>query len=269
MKAFLAAGEKFFTPLTLFAFNILVIVVVELTGDGQYFAQTGFIHLLALLFVGFVLVQIFTEYAFGDYLLKGFLRIQLAFFMFLAMIHIYEYFAEQVFMMRGDVAGLTVIAGYFVWLFSTFIALRFVLRVYYKENLTLSIILSGIVALCFLGLVAPNAFPVVVSWFPAWFPDLILLGIVTVAVLGIYYVQRIKKIMPIFRDYSRYMTIASVLMVVTAFSEYFEGINFLESFGISHTQNLYFSHFVLFAALSLLLIGYNKLKKPTGIYADM
>lgn len=269
MKILASSVEKLFTPLTLIVINLAIIVAAEVSGGGVFFEETGLIHALAIIFVALILVRIFTDYAFSDYILKGFLKIQLTFLLFLGLVHVYEYIAEHVFMIREDVAQLTVMASYFVWLLSLLLALGFVLRIYYKKSPVILYALWGFFVVCVAGLIAPNVSPALVEWFPVWFPKLILFGTVVFGVAGILSLRKLREIMPVFREYSYYAAPATILLILASFSEYFEATHTLQIFGIPDIQNLYLSHFLLYIALSILLIGFGKLKKPQGIYADM
>ncbi|MCK9344743.1 MAG: hypothetical protein M0P64_01300 [Candidatus Pacebacteria bacterium] len=269
MKILASTIEKLFTPYVLIALNVAIILLAEFAGGGTFFAATGLAYLIAVLFVGLIIVRIFSDYAFSDYILKGFLKIQLTFLLFLGLVQFYEYFALNIFSIRPDVVQLTVVASYFMWILSLFLALGFVFRIYYKQSSIIMATLWGLFLLCFAGLIAPNVSTTVVSWFPVWFPKLILMGIVVSATAGIFAVKKLSEIMPVFVEYSHYAIPATILLVLTGFSEYFEATGGLQSFGISAVQNVYISHFLVYAALSLLLIGFGKLKRPQGIYADM
>lgn len=269
MKILASTIEKLFAPYVLIALNIAIILLVEFGGGGTFFAETGLVHVLAIVFISLIIIRIFTDYAFSDYILKGFLRIQLAFFLFLGFVHIYEYLGEYVFLLREDVVQLTVMASYFVWLLSLFLALAFVLRIYYKKSPMIMVGLWSFFGLCIVGLVAPSLSPGVVAWFPLWFPKLIILGIIVVGIAGILAIKRLCEIMPVFTEYSHYAIPATIFLIFASFFEYFEASGYLQIIGISDVQNLYLSHFSVYIAFSLLLVGFGKLKRPQGIYADM
>lgn len=269
MKTISSLIEKIFTPLTLVVFNIAIIVAMEIVGVNTNFAENGAMHAFDILFVGLILLRIFSDYAYSDHILKGFLKIQLTFFLFFGFVHLYEYFAEYFFMIREDVVDLTVMASYFVWFISIFLSLGFVFQIYYKMSRWVTVALWGFFAICFTGLVAPNISAAVVAWFPLWFPKLILVGIVTFAIAGIFALRKLREIMPVFKVYSYYVITASILLTLNAFVEYFESIGGIPQLGISALQNHYLSHFVFYVSLSVLLVGFGKLEKPKGIYEDM
>jgi len=269
MKTSTSFIEKIFSPYALIALNIVIVLICEFLGGGTYMAETGFVHAIAVVFVGLIIIRIFSDYAFSDYILRGFLKIQLTFFLFLGFVHIYEYFAEHVFIMREDVVQLTVMASYFVWLISIFLALGFVFRIYYKKSPAVMALLWAIFALCIVGLIAPSVSDAVVAWFPLWFPKLILTGIVVVGILGIWALKKLAVIMPVFREYSYYAIPATIFLVLASFSEYYESVGVSHLIGASEFQGLYISHYTIYICLSLLLVGFGKLKKPKGIYEEM
>lgn len=265
----LAPFEKLFTLYALIALNLVIILSAEFVGGGTYFAETGLMHAIALLFVVFIIVRIFSDYAFNDYILKGFLKIQLAFFLFLGVVHVYEYIGLDVFMLDADVVELSVMGSYLLWIFGILLALEFVFRIYSKKSALFTIIICALLIGGFSVLVGANISPAVADVLPEWLPLVILAGIVGFGIISIIAIVKIREIMPVFAGYSRSAIPAIILVILSAFSEYFESTGSLVSFGISETQILYIAHFLIYIALSFLLVGFGKLKKPTGIYSEM
>ncbi|MFA5997006.1 MAG: hypothetical protein WC791_00795 [Candidatus Paceibacterota bacterium] len=253
----------------LIALNVAIIILAEFVGGGTLFAESGLAYIIAVLFVILIAVRVLADYAYGDYILKGFMKIQLTFLMLLGLVQLYEYVGLNIFLIRPDVVQLTVEASYFVWILSAFLSLAFVFRIYYNKSQAIMVALWAFFALCIVGLIAPSISPAVVSWFPVWFPKLILTGITVAGVVGILALRRLREIMPVFTEFSHYSIPATILLILTGFSEYFEAYEVLQDFGISLIQNVYISHFFVYVALSLLLIGFGKLQKPKGIYEDM
>lgn len=264
----LAPFEKLLTS-KIIVLNLAILFAAEIAGEGKFFAETGLVHAVALIFVGLIFVRIFSDYAFSDYILRGFLKIQLSFFLFLGLIHVYEYFGLNVFEFNDEIVELSAMASYFLWIVGVLIALEFVFRIYYKKSNYLMIFLSSIVVFGFLVLLAANLFGGFAEALPEWLPLVMLASIVGFGVWGIVSMLKIRKIMPVFSEYSYYAISAMVIFMATAFTEYFESAHTLNTIGISDTQNLYISHFLIYAVLSILLVGFGKLKKPKGIYADM
>ncbi|MEK7568918.1 MAG: hypothetical protein AAB497_02295 [Patescibacteria group bacterium] len=265
----LAPFEKLFTPYLLIALNLAIVLSAEFVGGGAYFAETGLMHGIAIVFVGLIIVRIFSDYAFSDHILRGFLKIQLAFFLFFGLVHVYEYLGLHFSMLSGEVVELSVAWSYLLWFIGVILALEFVFRIYRKKSMVFTAVLSMLLAAGFIGLIGANVSPVFAENLPIWLPVAILIGIVGFGAVGILSIRNIREIMPVFEEYSHYAIPAMVLVILAAFSEYFESTGTLQAFGISDTQNLYIAHFLVYAAASLLLIGFGKLKKPTGIYSEM
>jgi hypothetical protein len=261
--------DKIFSPIVLILLNLAIIKAAEFVGGGKFFAETGLIHGIVLVFVFLILARIFSEYAFGDYILKGFLKIQMAFFLFLGFVHIYEYLGVDVLVIKDSVVELSVTLFYLLWLIGNLIALEFVFRIYEKKSFLKNSIFAGGFVLVSVGIIALHAFSGLVEELPSWTSDAILLAVVVLGVYSSLRILKIKEIMPIFNNFAIYTVPAIALVVLATFSEYSESVGFLSRFNISPTQNLYLSHFIIYAALSLLLIGFGKLKQPTGIYSEM
>jgi len=265
----LALFEKLFNPYALIALNLAIILSAEFAGGGEYFAESGLAHGIAILFVVLIIIRIFSDYAFSDYILRGFLKIQLAFFLFLGLVHVYEYLGLDVFMLSAEVVELSVMGSYLLWILGLLLAIEFVFRIYSKKSVMFTVILSALLISGFSVIVVASISPAVAVSLPEWFPLVILAGIVGTGIINILAIMKIREIMPVFADYSQYAIPATVLVVLAAFSEYFESTGSLSTFGISDTQVLYFAHFFVYIALSLLLVGFGKLKKPKGIYEEM
>lgn len=265
----LAPFEKLFTPYILIALNLAIILAAEFVGGGAYFAETGLVHGIAIIFVGLIIVRIFSDYAFSDRILRGFLNIQLAFFLFFGLVHVYEYLGLHFLMLGDEVVELSVAWSYLLWFIGVILALEFVFRIYRKRSMVFTAVLSVFLAVGFIGLIGVNVSPLFAESLPAWLPVAILVLIVGFGATGIFFIKKTREIMPVFEEYSHYAIPAMVLVVLAAFSEYFESTGSLGSFGISEIQNLYIAHFLVYAAACLLLIGFGKLKKPTGIYSEM
>ncbi len=265
----LAPFEKLFTPYALIVLNVAIILAAEFTGGGTYFAETGIMHAIAIVFAGLIIVRIFSDYAFSDRILRGFLKIQLAFFLFFGLVHVYEYLGLHFLMFGNEVVELSVAFSYLLWFLGVLLALEFVFRIYRKKSIVVTVILSALLAVGFLGLIGVNVSPALVESLPAWLPIAVLVLIACFGTAGIFFIKKVREIMPVFEEYSYYAIPAMILVVLAAFSEYFESTGTLRSFGISDTQNFYIAHFLVYAAASILLIGFGKLKKPTGIYSEM
>lgn len=265
----LAPFEKLVTPYVLIALNIAIMIGAEFVGGGVYFETTGLVHAFAIFFVALIIVRIFSDYAFSDHILRGFLRIQLGFFLFLGLIHVYEYLGLYVLNINDVVVESTAVLAYLLWIIGNTLAIQWVLRIYNKTSTNLVPIFGLAIALVASLIVGMHVFSSSIHEVPEWTHGVALSVVVVSAIFSIWKLNQMKKIMPVFAEYASYANPAITLVTLAVFSEYSESEGFLSIFGVSETQNLYISHFIIYAALSLLLIGFGKLKKPQGIYADM
>lgn len=265
----LAPFEKLFTPYVLIALNLVIILCAEFVGGGIYFSETGLIHAIALLFVGLIIVRIFSDYAFSDHILKGFLKIQLTFFLLLGLIHVYEYLGLYVLNINDVVVESTAVLAYIIWLIGNTFAIEWVFRIYRQSSTKLVVILGAMIGLVVALAVTLHIFSDNIHGIPEWIHGATPSLLVLFAGLSIWRLNQIKGIMPVFSSYSHYAVPAIVLVALAGFSEYAESEGFFSTLGIPEVQNLYISHFLIYAALSLLLVGFGKLKKPQGIYAEM
>lgn len=262
--------EKLLSPYSLIALNLAIIFSAEFFGGGTYFEETGLMHAIAIVFVVLILIRIFSEYAFSDHILRRFLKIQLGFFLFLGFIHVYEYFGLHYSLTDPEAIELSVMLAYLIWILGVLIGLESVFRIYYKKSVAFMATLYAFLLVGVFWIIALNVSHEFVEEMEEWIPLIGLSLIVIFGALAIVSTRKIREIMPVFKEYSHYAIPAIVLIVFAALSEYFESTHYLlDVLGITDTQNLYFAHFFMFAALSLLLIGFGRLKKPKGIYADM
>lgn len=260
----LALIEKIFSPKILIALNVALILLMEFVGGGSYFAKTGLVHAIALIFVGLIIVRIFSEYAFSDYILKGFLKIQLGFFLFLGLVHIYEYLAMYVFSLNHEAVELSAMICYFIWILGVLTATEFIFRIYQKKSATLTSFLVALIVAGAALVLAMNINGELAEVLEKWVPLVASIGIAGLGAFGIISIRKMRKIMPVFAEYSYYAIPAIALLFLTAFAEYFESIHLFSS----DTQLLYIAHFFLYSALSLLFVAFGKLKKPKGIYME-
>ena len=265
----IAPFEKMFTPYVLIALNLAIIIGAEFVGGGTYFEQTGLIHAFAILFVVLIVARIFSDYAFSDHILRGFLKIQLGFFLFLGLIHVYEYLGLYIYMLNDEVVESSAVIAYLIWLIGNTLAIEWVFRIYRQSSAKLVSIFGTAIALLVSLIVTLHIFSQSIHEIPEWTHGVALSLLLASAVLSIWRLIQIKKIMPVFNDYARYAIPSIVLVAIAGLSEYAEAEGFFSTIGIPEIQNLYISHFIIYAALSILLIGFGKLKKPQGIYADM
>lgn len=260
--------EKLFTPYALLVLNVAIILAVEFLGGGRFFEETGIVHAIAIIFVGLIIVQIFSDYAFSDFILKRFLAVQLAFFLFLGLVHIYEYVGLRIITLDEGTVEQSVMISYLIWILGVFLSFASVSRIYYKRSMFMIALLSVLISMSAIYVVGINVSSVLAQNIMPWFHLATFACIVLLGVGGIMYMNRVAKIMPVFGAYARYAKPAIIFLIFAALFEYFESTHFLSAYGISDTQDLYIAHFLIYATLSLLFVGFSKFKNPSGIYEE-
>ena len=261
--------DKLINPTLLIVLNILILVASEFVGGGTYFDESGMIHAVAIVFVVLIVIRILSDYAYGDAMLKTFSKIQVGFFLFLGIIHVYEYLGLNVLPMRAEIVEFSVLSAYLLWFLGNVIALEFMFRSYTKRATFWCIpgcLLTGLLTVYLVWL---NFSHNLIDALPSWAPHAALFAVFALAIGTSVALSRLKVIMPIFENYGKYAIAANVFVAIVAFSEYTEATGILTDRGFSATQNLYLSHYPVFIALSLLLVAVGKFKRPTGIYADL
>ena len=261
--------DKLINPTLLIVLNILIIVAAEFVGGGTYFDKSGLIHAIAAIFIALIIVRIASDYAYGDAILKTFSKIQVGFLLILVIIHIYKHVGLPVFHLRPEIMVYSVLLTYFLWFVGNIIALQFMFRAYdgrpafrYNMGWYLAVVLASYIVLLNFSSTFANAIL-------SWAPHAVIIAVFALAIGTSVSLWRLMKIMPIFKNFGKYKIVANVLFALVASLEHPAVKGFLIDLGFPSAQYLYLSHYLLFIALSLLLVAVGKFKRPTGIYADL
>lgn len=243
-------------------------IAAELISGIAFFPDSGMIHATVAVFVVLIVVRILSDYAYRDPILKTFSKIQVGFFLFLGIIHLYEFLGHSVFMMQQEIVHVSVLVAYLFWLLGNLAALEFVLRTYYRKS-TFWASLTYVLLLLIAGLLIwLNLYSSAIVVAPQWLPLAAFVGTVLLAILASTALWKLKKIMPIFNKFAYYTIPGMVLVVFASLFQYTESMVLSVQTGMAPTNDMYLSHFAIFAALCLLLIAVGKFKRPTGIYAE-
>jgi len=125
--------DKLINPITLLLLGIGLIAVIEISGGGTFFADSGIVHSIVIFYVVLIVIRILSEYAYGDTILRTFSKIQVGFVLFLGMVHVFEYIGLNIFMLQKETVEFSIIGAYILWLFGNIAALEFMFRTYYKN----------------------------------------------------------------------------------------------------------------------------------------
>lgn len=261
MKSF-SMIEKFFSPAVLVVLNIAIILIVEYAGGGRYFAETGLVHAIAIVFVVLIIARIFSDYEHSYKEIKGFLVVQLAAFFLLGIVHVYEYLGLHVLNLNSSVVELSVVMSYMIWFLCLLLSLELVSRAYYGGRGIVMWMLIAIISLVSLVLIGINISSSLVSYLPSAIGQMMLVFMVALAIMEVSSLAGVKQVLPVFFGFSNYSIPATMLLFVSAFFEYIESSGILSLFRMPDTQITYISHFLIYAVLSLLFVAIGKLKIP-------
>lgn len=251
---------------SLLTINILLIFSVELT--GRFFADTGLIHLIAIVFVILALVRAAIHPHVYDRFLEPIIHRGIFAMLVFATSHVVEYAGFMIyFLPRAAISAnvvnfylasiLIVITGVEVFVgkldkFShrtikplEIIAGFFVLLILYTLSHTRSINLS------------PSSIQTYAY----------LTAILTVVFFSLWRLMVLKNRVPLMTNFVKYFMAAFILVGLSALFYILEGI--LTISGISFLQLIYFNHFLFYGALSLIFLAYDRLLHLGGLYNDI
>ena len=260
-------AEKFLNIYTLLIVNLAIIAIAELIGTGRYFYDTGFIHLIGIIFIGLAVYRIFTRYYFQDQFFKKFLKLSLTAFTILATTQIFEYLWIKFLPLKQGMAEAGVIGLYFVSLLFLIAGLKFILGTAQQKpdiNLRLPAIIMLLTVVFSIVFMASGA-PI----FEKNIEVFIYVYLVLVAILGIFAINtslKIKKVLPLFKKFVNYLIPGIIFIVIASLFEFFKLLEF--SF-INEIQIAYLAHFAIYFALSFMFLGFGKLLNLGGIYEDI
>jgi hypothetical protein len=257
--------EKILSPWVIVAINIAIILATEFTGD--LFIQTGIIHILALAFLGLGVSRIFVHYQTFDQYLQPLVLGSVAAILLFSFSHIVEYssFDHNGHEMYADTLYVDVTNMYMTAML--LVALGAQIFIYRQTRALLGI---GMMSVVFLAIFATTILGLLRMYELSLEPDepwiylhsgLVLL----VTILSITRVRILGKTASLVKGFTGYIAVAFVLIAAAALDYILYEL--LEEFGVPDVQIIYISHFLFFAALSLMFLAYPKLAKPKGIYA--
>lgn len=261
--------DRIFNPPSLVVINLLIIIVVEFTGNGKFFFETGLIHAVAILFIALTTSRIFYHYYTYDPIFEKFVHSALAASVIFASSHIFEYISMVVFSHYTDAIFANVINFYLIGFILIIIGAESFLRIVASRS-TYLIKLFAVAIAVFSGLIILFALNnELISLEPSGLAPFVYAFLIGVfSFLGIYIVFKIKKTVPISAAFSNYLLSSIILIIISTLPYVFYEFIKEELYGyIKEYQIIYFSHFAFFAALSLLFLAFTKLKWG-GLYEE-
>jgi hypothetical protein len=258
--------KKMVYPLFLLLVNAAIIVATQVTGGGTWFAESGVIHLLALIFCGLSVITIFKlRHLEGEVFMSVFKSFLAALVLF-SFVHVLEFVVNAVPNegLKG-VADLIVIILYAMGLVQISDGYKNVLLLRKTEDDRVPQ-LPGIMLLV-LALIC-----LVVYMIPAledakpFLPVMMLFFTIPLAINLVHRGHRMVKLMPMLTGFMQYMRLSFLLI---AFASAFEFLESVQISAIPEEQMTYFAHYAFYAAISLQLLGFSTLFTLGGIYEEL
>lgn len=257
--------EKIFNHWTMLGLNVLIIFIVEFT--GTLFADTGLIHLIAIIFIILGASRIFVHHDVYDQYLKPFIHGGIFALITFAASHVIEYTSHMYLNLPYDVISTNVINLYLASLLIITLGIEYFLRkIDKRSNILIPIILIGIISAFSALATSLSGREISLD------PDkplmyIYTLAIIIVTVFGIARLLRIKKHVSILVNFINYF-VAGYLLIGFSSLQYVLYEVFL-SLGIPLFRIVYTSHFLFYGALSLMFLAFVRLAQLGGIYTEI
>ncbi len=257
--------EKYLNYYTLGAMNLALILITELSGD--FFEETGIIHLLSLLFLPLALGMYLRagQYVASDHFLKFFLKITFLLLFIFPLIHPAEMLLQAVFSLSDETKDAFTLGAYLVSILGILAAAEYILSSWRRKTkwlyvLTLFLVfIFGFISFCLLAFWRGEESSAMIT-------GVIALLVALAGVYSIFRIVKLKRVMPVLGNFIHYFSFAILFFTLSGLFEYFEINNLI---GLPEVQNAYIAHFLIFATISVYILGLAKLIRPGGIYEDM
>ena len=257
--------EKILNEWVLLAINVTILLATELS--GQYFAKTGIIHLIAIVFVILGISRIFIHYDAYDRYLRLLIRGGSVALVIFSISHLVELLGYVYFKNYVDAIFINVINFYIISMLAVAIGAEYFLRTLKRGRMTTIVVLGMGVAVFFILTILILFNKVLVSLEPDGLtPYIYGLLVVVASVFSINRLVSIKKHVSIMVGFVNYFIAAFVLITISALQYVFYDV--LEGLGMPDFQVVYVSHFLFYGALTLMFLAFVRLTDLGGIYKE-
>ncbi len=258
-----------FEPAILVAINAIVIVVVELAGNGLLFFQTKAVNILELLFVLLAITRIFSKYGITDPVLRRFLRGSMLAMIMLAAAPVVQLAAGPIMRLSESTVLLNTVNLYIVSFLVIIISVEGFLASYAKRS-PLTVWLPVIIFLLFVGISSYNvatdaSFPLDAT---SPLPGLYVASFLTIAALGFEHLLQVIRVMPFLKLFVYHLIVGTMLIAASAVPYIMIQVIQSSRAWPLH-QIVYAGHFMAYAALSVMFLGFGHLTQLGGVYQDI
>lgn len=256
--------EKVLSVKVLIAINIIIILAAEMTGD--LFLTTGLIHMIALLFLLLGISRIFVHYNSFDQYLQPLTLGSVGALLLFSFSHLTEYFSfghgEEHYSdaLYVDVTNIYMTAMLLVALGAQYFLAKRAGRYKLFSALTLGFLGSFLVTI--LGFMRVIEISLEPDEMDVYLYTALVIGVTTVSVVRLF---KLGQVVSIMKSFAWYIVVAFTL--VTAAALHYLLYEILEHLGMPDVQIIYISHFLFYAALSLMFLAFSRLANLGGIYA--
>lgn len=259
--------EKIFSFPAVVILNTAIIIIVELTGNGKFFFESGAIHAIAIFFVIAASLEVFIRYYIADPISQKFLKFSALALLILAASHVAEFLSYKVFELFEDAVFTNVANFYAASIFLIIIGAEFITDTYQKKSRLITwFSIAGLIALAAI-IIALMINDELISLEPSSpTPYFYGLLIISLYIFGLYTMAKVK-IVSVLTPFIKYMRIGILLIILATIPNIFYEI--LEEIGIPEHQIIYLAHFTFFIALSYMFVAFEKLAHLDGLYKEV
>jgi len=258
--------DKIFNPVVLLALNVAIILGAEFVGGGNFFYDSGLIHAIAVLFILLAAARIFFHRYVYDQYLEKFIHFSIAAFIVFALSHLIEFYTYEVLKLSLDTVFANVANFYAVSLILFALGAESFLSVHDKRRpwllWLLGIILAALSLLVAIFLAQSSLVSLEIT---SPIPLIYVAAIAIIGAIACVKIFRISTLVSISSTFSGYMIAAIVLIMAAVLPNIF--YEPLQTLGFDERQVIYISHFIFYAALSLMFLAFRTFSF-TGIYSE-
>lgn len=257
--------DKIFNIWTLVFINIGIIAAAELS--GTFFYATGLIHMLAVGFIALGLFRVFLHYYTYDPFLEKTVHAVLIAMIIFAVSHLVEGLSYMVFHIPQAVVAINVVNFYIISLFVILLGTELFLKVLYRHSKLFVIIFSSAIAI-FAALIVLFLLDNKLVSLEADSPLLYIymIALLSVMVVGIDRLLKVRSLVSVTRSFINYSLLSITLIAVSAVPNALYEV--LEGAGMPIYQIAYISHFLFYAALSVMFLAFGHLANLPGLYQE-